>query len=42
MYIYIYTIILLCLLTIFLNFIILEIELNDIGKHYILIGYIFI
>ena len=31
--IYIYTIIL-SLLTIFLNFIVLEIELNDIIKHY--------
>ena len=29
-------IIILCLLTILLNFIVLEIELNDIRKHYIL------
>ena len=41
MVICIYTIILLyniivCLLTILLNVIVLEIELNDIGKHYIL------
>ena len=28
--------IILCLLTILLNFIVLEIELNDIRKHYIL------